>query len=77
MDGCCLSRAIVVNVCDGGFLIETIRGIPAGKELNITVPSPEGFELVNFKVVAKIMRKEPYWKEDWKGNQYWKDTSTN
>ena len=71
MGGCCLSRAIVVNVSDGGFLIETVRGIPAGKELNITVPYPKGFELANFKVVAKIVRKEPYWKEDWKGNQYW------
>ena len=71
MDGCCLRGAIVVNASEGGFLIETVRDIPVGKELDITVPYPKGFELANFKVVAKIVRKEPYWKEDWKGNQYW------
>ena len=71
MDGCCLRGAIVVNASEGGFLIETVRDIPVGKELNITVLYPKGFELANFKVVAKIVRKEPYRKEDWKGNQYW------
>jgi hypothetical protein len=71
MDGSCLGGAIVVNASEGGFLIEAVRGIPVGKELNITVLYPMGFELTNFKVVAKIVRKEPYWKEDWKGNQYW------
>jgi hypothetical protein len=71
MDGCCLRGAIVVNASEGGFLIETVRDIPVGKELDITVLYPKGFELANFKVVAKIVRKEPYWKEDWKGNQYW------
>jgi hypothetical protein len=28
--------------------------------------------LANFKVVAKIVRKEPYWKEDMRGDQCWK-----
>jgi hypothetical protein len=71
MDGCCLRGAIVVNASEGGFLIETVRDIPVGKELNITVLYPNGFELANFKVVAKIVRKEPYRKKDWKGNPYW------
>jgi hypothetical protein len=71
MDGSCLGGGIVVNASEGGFLIEAVRGIPVGKELKITVLYPKGFELTNFKVVAKIVRKEPYWKEDWKGNQYW------
>ncbi len=72
MDGSCLCGGIVVNVSEGGLLIETVRDIPVGTELNVTVLFPKGFELANFTVVAKIVRKEPYWKEDWKGNQYWK-----
>jgi hypothetical protein len=71
MGGSCLRGAIVVNASEGGFLIETVSDIPVGKELNITVLYATGFELANFKVVAKIVRKEPYCKEDWKGNQYW------
>ena len=67
----CLRGAIVVNAGEGGFLIETVRNIPVGAELNIAVLFPKRFELANFKVVAKIVRKGPYRKEDWKGNQYW------
>jgi hypothetical protein len=71
MDGSCLRGGIVVNVSEGGFLIEAVRDIPVGTVLNITVLFPKGFELVNFKVVTKIVRKGPHRKEDWKGNQYW------
>jgi hypothetical protein len=63
----CLRGAILVNASEGGFLIESPRDISVGTELSITVLYPTGFELANFKVVAKITRKEPYWK----GNQYW------
>ena len=66
-----LRGAIVVNAGRGGFLIETVRDIPVGTELKITVLFPKKFELANFKVVAKIARKGLYRKEDWKGNQYW------
>ena len=71
MDDSCLRGAILVNASEGGFLIESVRDIPVGTELDITVLFRKGFELANFKVVAKIVRKEPYWKEDLKGNQYW------
>ena len=72
MNDSCLRGAIVVNASDGGFLIETVRDIPVDTELNITVLFPKGFRLDDLKLVAKIVRKEPYRKEDWKGNQYWK-----
>ena len=70
-DESCLRGGLVVDVSEGGLLIETVRDISVGTELNMTVLFPRGFELVNFKVAAKIVRKEPYWKEDWRGNQYW------
>ncbi len=66
-DGSCLHGGIVVNASEGGFLIETIRNIPVGTELNIAVLFPKGFELADLKVVAKIVRKEPYRREEWKG----------
>lgn len=76
MDDSCLHGAIVVNASEGGFLIESPRDIPVGKELNITVLYSKEFELITFRVVAKIVWKEPYLKEDlkigrnWKGYQY-------
>ena len=66
MDNSCLRGAIVVNASEGGFLIESPRDIPVGTELSVTVLYPKGFELANFKVTAKIVWKEPYWKEDLK-----------
>ncbi len=66
----CVRGARVVNAGDGGFLIETTRDIPIGTELSITVLFPTAFELANFKAVAKVVRKELYRKEDWRGNQY-------
>ena len=66
-----LRGAIVVNAGRGGFLIETVRDIRVGTELSITVLFSKGFELANFKAVAKIVRKEPYSKENSNGTQYW------
>jgi len=71
-DDSCLHGAIVVNASERGFLIEAVREIPVGTELNIAVLFPKGFELANFNVVAKIVWKERYWKEDLKGDSYWK-----
>ena len=71
MKDSCLRGATLVNASEGGFLIETVRDIPVGTKLNITVLFPKGFELANFKVTAKIVWKGPYWKGDWKRNQYW------
>ena len=68
----CLRGAIVVNASDGGFLIEALKDISVGTELSITVLYPKGFILVDFKVVAKIVWKKPYSKEDLNGKQYWR-----
>jgi hypothetical protein len=67
MDGPCPRGGIVINASEGGFLIETTIDIPVGTELNVSVLFSKGFELSDFKVVAKIVRKEPYRREDWKG----------
>jgi hypothetical protein len=72
MEESCLRGGIVANASEGGFLIEAVREIPVGTELNIAVLFPKGFELANFNAVAKIVWKERYWKEDLKGDSYWK-----
>ena len=72
MEGLCLRGGIVANASEGGFLIEAVRDIPVGTELNIAVLFPKEFELANFNAVAKIVWKERYWKEDLKGDSYWK-----
>jgi len=65
-DDSCLRGAIVVNVSEEGFLIESPEDIPVGTQLRMTVLYPKRFELANFKVTAKIVWKKPYWKEDLK-----------
>jgi hypothetical protein len=70
MDDSCLRGAIVVNASEGGFLIESPRDLPVGTELSIAVLYPKECELDNFKVTAKIVRKVPHWKGDWKGYHY-------
>src|SRR4030042_6971901 len=66
-----LRGAMVVNAGEGGFLIESTRDMPVGTELSITLLFSRGFELANFKAVTKIVRKEPYSKENSNGNQVW------
>ena len=70
-----LRGAMVLNVSKGGFLMESPSDIPVGTELSITVLYPKGFELANFKVIGKIVWKEPYWKEDLKRDDPGKGTS--
>jgi len=67
----CLRGAMVVNAGEGGFLIESTRDMPVGTELSITLLFSREFELVDFKAVTKIVRKEPYSKENSNGNQVW------
>jgi len=71
MGDSCLRGGIVVDVSGGGLLLETVRDIPVGTELNVTVLFPKGYELADFEVVTKIVRKKPHSKEDSKGNPYW------
>jgi hypothetical protein len=70
-----LRGAIAVNAGKGGFLIESARDMPVGTKLSIILLFPKGFELANLRAVTKVVRKEPYRKENWdspswKGYQY-------
>jgi hypothetical protein len=62
--------ALVVNGSEMGLLIESVKNIPVGTNLKIAVLFPKGYELANFDVLAQVVWKELYWKEDWEGYQY-------
>jgi hypothetical protein len=61
---------LVINASEVGLLINSIRNIPIGSQLNIAVLFPKGFELTNFEVLAEIIWKDLYWEEDWEGYRY-------
>jgi hypothetical protein len=65
-----LHGALVVNVSESGLQIHSIKNIPVGSTLNITVLFPKGFELANFEVLAKIVWKDMYWQENQEGYQF-------
>ena len=62
--------ALVANGSEMGLLIESVKNIPLGTNLNIAVLFPKGYELANFEVSAQVVWKEIYWKEAWEGYQY-------
>ena len=61
---------MVVNVSEGGFLIESVKDMPVGASLNIAVLFPKWFELAEFRLTAAIVWKERHLKEEWVGYQY-------
>ena len=70
MDASHLRGGVVVNASEGGVLIESVKQIPVGTKLHISVLFRKGFQLADFKLTAEIIWKEPLWKEDWEGYQY-------
>lgn len=61
---------LVVNVSEIGLLIRSVKNMSIGAELKVAVLFPKEYELANFDVLAKIVRKDPVWEEDWEGYEY-------
>jgi hypothetical protein len=61
---------MVVNMSEGGLLINSVKDMPVGEKLNIEVLFPREFALTHFEVIAEIIWKERYMKEDWEGFRY-------
>jgi hypothetical protein len=62
--------ALVVNASESSLLIHSVKNIPIGTKLNITVLFPNRFELANFEVFAEIIWKDIHWEENWEGCQF-------
>ena len=69
-DDPCLKGGVAVNASEGGLLFESIRTIPVGTKLNVSVLFLKRYELADFKLAAEIAWKEPLFKEEWEGYQY-------
>jgi len=65
-----VSPALVINLSQTGFLIQTFEDMPIGKRINIKVLFPKGFEVANFSAVVEIVWKDICLWEDWEGYQY-------
>ncbi len=61
---------LVVNVSEIGLLIRSVKNMSIGTELKAAVLFPKEYELANFDVLAKIVRKDLVWEEDWEGYEY-------
>jgi hypothetical protein len=61
---------MVVDGSEIGLRIHSVKNIPVGTKLNITVLFPKEFQLTHFEVEAEIVWKNRCLKEDWKGYQY-------
>lgn len=61
---------LVVNVSEVGLLIRSVKNMSIGAELKVAVLFPKEYELANFDVLAKVVRKDLVWEEDWEGYEY-------
>ena len=61
--------ALVLNASESGLLIQSLRNMPVGTQLNIGVLFPKGFELTNFEVFAEVVWKDIHWAENREGYQ--------
>ena len=61
---------LVVDGSEIGLRIHSVKDIPVGTRLNIAVIFPKGFQMTNFEVVAEIVWKDLYLRENWNGYQY-------
>jgi hypothetical protein len=64
-----LHGALVVNASESGILVNSLKEVPVGAKLDISVLFPNGYELTNFRVLAEIVWKDILWKENWIGYQ--------
>jgi hypothetical protein len=62
--------ALVINASESGLLVHSIKDMPVGTKLNMTVLFPKGFELANFRVIAEIVWKDIHWGENHNGYQF-------
>ena len=61
---------LVVNVSEVGLLIRSVKNMSIGTELKVAVLFPKEYQLANFELLAKVVRKDLVWEEDWEGYEY-------
>ena len=61
---------IAIDGSEEGFLIFSRKDLPIGTKLKITILFPKEYELTGFEMLAEIIRKDIYNKENQEGYQY-------
>jgi hypothetical protein len=61
---------LVVDGSEIGLRIHSVKNMPVGTRLNIAVIFPKEYKMSNFEVVAEIIWKDIFAKENWSGFQY-------
>ncbi len=61
---------IVVDGSEIGLRMNSVKNIPVGTKVNVTVLFPKEFQLTNFEVETEIVWKDICLREDWNGYQY-------
>jgi hypothetical protein len=61
---------LVVNASEAGLLIQSVKNIPVGTQLETVVLFPREFKLESFRVMAEIVWKDVCREEDWEGFYY-------
>ena len=61
---------MVGNLSEGGLLIYSFHDMPVGKELNVRVFFPNGYEFDGIRVNGKIVWKDLHCDTNWKGYKY-------
>jgi len=61
---------IAINGSEEGFLIFSRKDMPIGTKLKIAILFPKEYELAGFEMLAEIIRKDIYNKENREGHQY-------
>ena len=70
MDSSYAYGGLVINGSLRGLLIQSVKDIPIGTRLNISVMFPKEFQLTNFEVLTEVVWKNAFTSEDWNGFQY-------
>jgi hypothetical protein len=61
---------ITVNLGEDGLLMRSIQNLSIHAEVNVRVFFPNEYELDGIRIIARVVRKEPYCEKDWKGYLY-------
>ena len=70
MDSSYAYGGLVINGSLRGLLIHSVKDIPIGTRLTVSVMFPKEFQLTNFEVLTEIVWKNAFTSEDWNGFQY-------
>ncbi len=62
--------ALVINVSESGLRFHSNKDMPVGTRVNISVLFLQGFEVSDFEVIAEVVWKDIFWRENRKEYEF-------